>query len=66
MRGQVPVEEAIGDFFPATALFLLSRKEASEVGSQAHGEGKARKGKICKREDSQSADKHATLDYTPL
>lgn len=38
MRGQVPVEAAIGDSFPATALSLLPRKGASEVGGQADGE----------------------------
>ncbi len=53
MRGQVPVEAAIGDSFPATALSLLPRKGASEVGGQANGEGKARKEEICK---------HAALD----
>lgn len=66
MHGQVPVEAAIGDSFPATALSLLPRKGASKVGDQADREGKARKEKICKWEDSQSGDKHATLDYTPL
>lgn len=55
MRGQVPVVAAIGDSFPATALSLLPRKGVSEVSGQADGEGKARKEKISKWEDSQSA-----------
>lgn len=46
MRGQVPVEAAIGDSFPATALSMLPRKGASEVGGQADKEGKARKERI--------------------
>lgn len=50
MRGQVPVEAAIGDSFPATALSLLPRKGASEVDGQAYG----RQEIICKQ-DSQSA-----------
>lgn len=52
MRGQVPVEAAIGDSFPATALSLLSRKGANEVGSQADGQ---REGKV--REDMEMREK---------
>lgn len=42
MRGQVPVEAAIGDSFPATALSLLPRKGASEVGGQTNGGGEGK------------------------
>lgn len=58
---------AIGDSFPATALFPSSTQR-SKRGRPARrtGKGMARKEKVCEREDSQSADKHATLDYTPL
>ena len=58
---------AIGDSFPATALFPASTQR-SKRGRPARrtGKGMARKEKVFKREDSQSADKHATLDYTPL
>lgn len=45
MRGQVPVEAAIGDPFPTTAFSLLLCKSESVWGSQ---EGKAKKEKICK------------------
>lgn len=37
MFGQVPVEVAIGDCFPATALSLHPRKGTKEVGTQAYG-----------------------------
>ncbi len=40
MRGQEPVAAAIGDSFPATALSLLPRKEASKVGGYADMEEK--------------------------
>jgi len=66
MRGRVLVEEAIGDSFPATALSLLPRERASEVGRKDRG--KERKGgkKKCTQTDNQSHIKHATVGNNSL